>query len=49
MFIGSKDTIQEISTAYDISKNHLMKVTYELGKLVSLKPFVEEEVEYGSL
>jgi Rrf2 family nitric oxide-sensitive transcriptional repressor len=38
MYIGSKDkmelsTIQEISTAYDISKNHLMKVTYELGKL----------------
>lgn len=38
MYIGSKDkmelsTIQEISTAYGISKNHLMKVTYDLGKL----------------
>jgi len=37
MYIGTKDktqlsTIQEISTAYGISKNHLMKVTYELGK-----------------
>ncbi|QBP39984.1 Rrf2 family transcriptional regulator [Paenisporosarcina antarctica] len=37
MYVGAKDkselsTIQEISTAYDISKNHLMKVTYELGK-----------------
>ena len=25
-------TIQEISDAYNISKNHLMKVTFELGK-----------------
>jgi len=38
MYIGAKEktelsTIQEISTAYGISKNHLMKVTYELGKL----------------
>lgn len=37
MYVGAKDkselsTIQEISTAYGISKNHLMKVTYELGK-----------------
>lgn len=37
MYVGSKErsqlsTIQEISTAYGISKNHLMKVTYELGK-----------------
>ncbi|WP_075619309.1 RrF2 family transcriptional regulator [Paenisporosarcina indica] len=37
MYIGTKEktqlsTIQEISTAYGISKNHLMKVTYELGK-----------------
>lgn len=38
MFLGAKkegqlSTIKEISDAYDISKNHLMKVTYELGKL----------------
>ena len=26
-------TIQEIADTYNISKNHLMKVTYELGKL----------------
>jgi Rrf2 family transcriptional regulator, nitric oxide-sensitive transcriptional repressor len=37
MYVGAKEksqlsTIQEISTAYGISKNHLMKVTYELGK-----------------
>lgn len=37
MYVGAKgkselSTIQEISTAYGISKNHLMKVTYELGK-----------------
>lgn len=25
-------TIQEIANAYEISKNHLMKVTYELGQ-----------------
>lgn len=38
MYIGVKEkselsTILEISNAYGISKNHLMKVTYELGKL----------------
>ena len=38
MYIGAKEkselsTILEISNAYGISKNHLMKVTYELGKL----------------
>ncbi|MEI4770769.1 Rrf2 family transcriptional regulator [Psychrobacillus sp. FJAT-51614] len=38
IYLGTKEsnelsTIQEISTAYGISKNHLMKVTYELGKL----------------
>lgn len=38
IYLGTKkrnelSTIQEISTAYGISKNHLMKVTYELGKL----------------
>lgn len=37
MYVGAKEksdltTIQEISTAYGISKNHLMKVTYELGR-----------------
>ena len=37
MYLGTKErselsTIQEISTAYGISKNHLMKVTYKLGK-----------------
>lgn len=26
-------TIQEVATQYDISKNHVMKVVYELGKL----------------
>lgn len=32
---GDKElsTIQEISDAYNISKNHLMKVTHELGKI----------------
>jgi len=38
MYLGTKEkselsTILEISNAYGISKNHLMKVTYELGKL----------------
>lgn len=37
MFLGSKpgaelSTILEISEAYRISKNHLMKVTHELGR-----------------
>ena len=37
IYLGAKDqdkltTIQEISDAYNISKNHLMKVTFELGK-----------------
>ncbi|AQQ54407.1 RrF2 family transcriptional regulator [Planococcus lenghuensis] len=37
LYIGTKEqeqlsTIQEISTSYNISKNHLMKVTHELGK-----------------
>ena len=37
LYLGSKQdgklsTIQEISDAYNISKNHLMKVTFELGK-----------------
>lgn len=37
IYLGTKDqgkltTIQEISDAYNISKNHLMKVTFELGK-----------------
>lgn len=37
IYLGSKPegkltTIQEISDAYNISKNHLMKVTFELGK-----------------
>ena len=38
MYLGAREpghlsTIQEIADAYNISKNHLMKVTYELGKL----------------
>lgn len=38
IYLGAKktnelSTIQAISDAYGISKNHLMKVTYELGKL----------------
>ena len=37
IYLGSKEpgtlsTVQEISSAYNISKNHLMKVTFELGK-----------------
>jgi Rrf2 family nitric oxide-sensitive transcriptional repressor len=37
IYLASKEesklsTIQEISDAYNISKNHLMKVTFELGK-----------------
>lgn len=37
IYLGTKEdgkltTIQEISDAYHISKNHLMKVTFELGK-----------------
>ena len=38
LFLGAMDpeklaTIKEISDTYGISKNHLMKVTHELGKL----------------
>lgn len=38
LFLGAKapeelSTIKEISDAYGISKNHLMKVTHELGKM----------------
>lgn len=38
LYLGMKDseklsTIQEIADAYNISKNHLMKVTYDLGQL----------------
>ena len=38
LYLGVKgkdrlSTIQEIADAYNISKNHLMKVTYELGQL----------------
>ncbi|WP_040225301.1 RrF2 family transcriptional regulator [Bhargavaea cecembensis] len=38
MYLGTKgpgelSTIQGISDAYGISKNHLMKVTHELGKM----------------
>jgi Rrf2 family nitric oxide-sensitive transcriptional repressor len=38
IYLGTKErnelsTIQSISEAYSISKNHLMKVTHELGKL----------------
>ncbi|GGA39563.1 RrF2 family transcriptional regulator [Psychrobacillus lasiicapitis] len=38
IYLGAKEknelsTIQAISDAYGISKNHLMKVTHELGKL----------------
>lgn len=37
LYLGSKQqselsTIQDISNAYHISKNHLMKVSHELGK-----------------
>lgn len=37
IYLGTKEpdkltTIQEISKAYNISKNHLTKVTFELGK-----------------
>lgn len=30
---GELSTVQEISDAYNISKNHLTKVTHELGKM----------------
>ncbi|WP_039807032.1 Rrf2 family transcriptional regulator [Jeotgalibacillus malaysiensis] len=38
IYLGAKEegelsNIQEIADAYQISKNHLMKVTHELGKL----------------
>ena len=38
LYLGIKgttelSTVQEISDAYDISKNHLTKVTHELGKM----------------
>ncbi|GEK30087.1 HTH-type transcriptional regulator NsrR [Kurthia zopfii] len=38
LYLGAKDpeelsTIQNISDSYGISKNHLMKVTHELGKM----------------
>ncbi|MBK3493557.1 Rrf2 family transcriptional regulator [Viridibacillus sp. YIM B01967] len=38
LYVGARNiedlsTIKEISEAYGISKNHLMKVTHELGKL----------------
>lgn len=38
IYLGAKNedeltTIQEISDAYNISKNHLMKVTHQLGQL----------------
>ncbi|MGF9979268.1 RrF2 family transcriptional regulator [Viridibacillus arvi] len=38
LYLGARNiedlsTIKEISDAYGISKNHLMKVTHELGKL----------------
>lgn len=38
LYLGVRDrnelsTIQEIADSYNISKNHLMKVTYDLGKL----------------
>lgn len=30
---GNRATISEIAACYDISRNHIMKVVYELGQL----------------
>ena len=42
IYLGTKEdnqlsTIQEISDAYNISKNHLMKITHQLGQLGYIK------------
>ena len=44
---GELATIQEVADAYGISKNHLMKVTYDLGRTAFWRPCVGAEAGFG--